>query len=238
MQASVIQATNVLVGDLSRSPFSLELARADIVGVLCPDAAPRTSILRVLAGIDAPRSGDVRTSVDPSRVAFVGEGTSLSDRLAMRPDVVVIDGAFDQLEPRLQREAWVRLASERACGTAVIVGTTNAQQAYRSDRVALAMWNREDVVRKFMRLQIEMQDRVSEFMMLVGTAVEDPGQKISRAAELMRLNREARDLTREALRLARTAAELREARNYGVDLVHSSLDDRVLERIVKRLGDA
>jgi NitT/TauT family transport system ATP-binding protein len=115
MQVSVIQATNVLVGDISRSPFSLELARADIVGVLCPDAAPRTSILRVLAGIDTPRSGDVRTSVDPSRVAFVGEETSLSDGLAMRPDVVVIDapstGSSRASSARLGR-AW--RASARA----------------------------------------------------------------------------------------------------------------------------
>jgi ABC-type multidrug transport system ATPase subunit len=74
MQASVIEARDVVVGQSGLPPFSLDLGPGDIVGVLSPEGASQTSLLRALAGLEDPRSGDVRVRADASRVAFVGQG--------------------------------------------------------------------------------------------------------------------------------------------------------------------
>jgi ABC-type multidrug transport system ATPase subunit len=228
----VIEARDVLVGDQAAPPFSLDLAAGEIVGLLSPRGTSQSVLFRTLAGLDPPRSGKVRLRTDA--VALASSGSSFSDVLASRPDVVLVDGLFDELEPRVQRAAWARLVSERDRGAAIVVGTALTEQAYRTDRVSLAMWSRMELVHEFTRLQSTMQERLREFMALVGRSMQEPRNKVTVAAELMRLNRAGRDLVREASRLSKTVDEIRQVRDYGSDFSHSSLSDGVLERLIDR----
>jgi hypothetical protein len=56
---AIVEAIGVVVGDVPATPLSLRVGPGEIVGLLFPPARPRTPVLRALAGLEPPATGEV-----------------------------------------------------------------------------------------------------------------------------------------------------------------------------------
>jgi hypothetical protein len=232
---AILAADSLVVGDPTSRPVSLTLDRGEILGLLFVEGRPRTSVLRALAGLDAPRGGVVHGTGAP-RVVLVSPGTSRAPEFSAQPDVVVLDGLADVDHGRGEHDAWARLAGERERGTAIVVATTSVEQAYRSDRVTLAQWNPIDLDRELWRLLRCIRGLVADSLELFARPAYAPGR--SSVSDLWRLTRAARHLLVEARSLASNRDEKRHVEEVGAELAGVSLDDNVLESLVSKIEDA
>jgi ABC-type hemin transport system ATPase subunit len=226
--SAVLQADAVVVGDPPSQPVSLALGRGEILGLLFPEGAPRRPMLRALAGLDSPRSGEVRLA-GTRRIVLVSPGSSSAEAFAVPADVVFLDGLADVQDGRAERAAWARLAAERECGTAIVLATGDARQAYRSDRVVLAMRTTTDVTRALLQLSRRMQLLVGEVVRLLDAPKGTANPAL--AAELRRLARGSGELLAAARALARDKEERLYVEEVSAELASVSLDDRVLDLI-------
>lgn len=230
---AILAADSLVVGDPTSRPVSLTLDRGEILGLLFVEGRPRTSVLRALAGLDAPHGGVVQGG---PRVVLVSPGTSRAPEFSSQPDVVVLDGLVDVDERRGEHDAWARLAAERERGTAIVVATASVEQAYRSDRVTLAQWNPTDLDRELWRLLRRMRALVADSLELLARPTY--AQSRSSVSDLWRLTRAARHLLVEARSLAYSRDEKRHVEEVGAELAGVSLEDDVLESLVSRIEDA
>lgn len=228
--SAILEAVEVVTDAAGKSPpLSLEVARGEIVGLLFPEGRSRKPLLRALAGLDAPRGGQVRVP-RRKRIVLAGTGAPLAAALSPDPDLVVLD-AGNEHSPG---DTWTRIAYERARGTSFLVGTSSVDLAYRSDRVSLAEWDPSAAT-------LTMSRYAQEFVAIVEACRDryDPAV----AAELRRLNRAARDVLAEQQRLKGRNmafdAELREDRDRR--RIAANLHDGVsqtLALVQLRLADA
>ncbi len=224
--SAVLEAIDLVVGDPASSPpLSLQVANAEIVGLLFPEGRPRAPLLRALAGFDAPRAGQLRTP-QRRRVVLASTGDPLSAAQSSEPDIVVLD--VD--ERTADRNTWARIASERALGTSFVVGTSSLDHAYRSDRVCLAEWDRLALTKAFAALARRMTSEVQEFLAVLGEYEHRGGSLL--AADLLRLNRAARDLVAEMRRLSRSREERSDLQRSAADLAAVTIDEKVLHSVV------
>jgi hypothetical protein len=183
----------------------LKVHRGEIVALLFAKDAPRTPLLRALAGRDRPRSGVVRFA-EALHIALVSPESARAEAFVTRPDVVVLDGLGEVHDNVTERDAWIRLAAERERGTAIVLATTVVEHAYRGDRVTLAMWTAEDFTRELLRLSARMQQLVDEALELLGTPCPS-SERWDRVRELERLTRASCDLLHQARFQAKTKQE-------------------------------
>jgi ABC-type cobalamin/Fe3+-siderophores transport system ATPase subunit len=229
---AILEADAVWVGgEPVVGPISLTVGRGEIVGLLFAEGVPHEALLRTLAGLNPPRRGAVRFNGAP-RVSLAVGAESTIDAFNDRPDLVVFDGLVD-IEGRAERDAWTRIASERERGTAIVVATVSVEQAYRSDRVALAMWGSVDFTRELRRLALRMHDLITEAMDgLSMTSIDHI--RTRRIGELQRLTHASRHLLGEARSCMRSPDDLVRVEEAAAELASVSLDDRVLESLVAK----
>jgi hypothetical protein len=226
---AILEAEGVFASARDSRPFSMSAAPGEIVGLLFAPKVPRQPLLRVLAGQESPRRGKVRFR-GSGRVALVGPGASRAEPLAGRPDLVILDGFPDTGDRESERDAWAWLASERERGAAVVLATDRVEQAYRSDRVALAEWLPEDLTAELLRISYSIQGLLDPLLGIleVGPRLGDR----SGLRDLQRLTHAARDLLREARALVRGSSARVEVEEVGAALAGVSLDDRVIDSLI------
>lgn len=229
--SAVLEAVDLVVGEPSSSPpLSLEVANAEIVGLLFPKERPRAPLLRALAGFDAPRAGHLRIP-ERRRIVLASTADTLSTALSSEPDVVVLDAE----EQTTDRNTWARIASERALGTSFVVATSSIDHAYRSDRVCLAEWDVLALSKAVSTIASRMTSDVQEFLAVLGEYRHRGGPVL--AAGLLRLNHAARDLVAEMRRISRSNEERSEIRRTAADLAAVAIDEKVLNSVIAEAED-
>jgi hypothetical protein len=223
--SAIVEAVDLVAGEASE-PLSLAVGPGEIVGLLFPAARPRMSSLRVLAGLETPSRGEVRIRA-PGSVAIALPGRPLAEALASRPELVLLDAANDVVD----RNTWALLASERAVGTSFVVATSRIEQAYRSDRVALAWWEMSDLVRATTDLAREMTSQVQEFLAVLEEA-RSRSRSAALAAELRRLNAGAHALLAESRRRVRAKQEGLSVQVAAEQIAAASVNDHVLDAVI------
>ena len=227
----VLEAVELVVGDPPSPPISFSVRSGEILGLLFPPNRARKPLLRALAGIDHPRAGAIHYAKQAPRTALV-ESQSLSSAFEARPELLLVDaepsGALDDET----RSLWARLAAERECGTAIIVASDIEEQAYRSDRVSLAMWQAIDLITALERLGRHMHQLTASFLELSKHA---PTAAV--ASQMRRLNRAAKDLLAEGRRQAQEPEQVVEVLRVASELAAVSVDDRVLDTLVAQSED-
>jgi len=216
-------------------PISMTVGPGEIIGLLFAEGVPREALLRALAGLNPPCKGAVRFTGAP-RIYLAFGGASTTVAFDDQPDLVVFDGLVDIESGRAGRDAWARIASERERGTAIVVATASVEQAYRSDRVTLAMWSSDDCTRELLRLSRRMQSLLGDAMDGLGKASSDPIGS-GRIRELQRLTRASRHLLGEARSSVRSPNERLRVEEVAAELASVSLDDRILESLVARVDE-
>jgi hypothetical protein len=222
---AIVEAIDLVVGDARSTPLCFGVGPREIVGLLFPPGKPRLPVLRTLAGLDAAMRGEVRL---PRRghVAITTSPERLADALVTRPELVLVDVANDVGD----RDAWARLARERAMGTSFVLATANVDQACRCDRVSLASWEGDELSLAIKELVPRMNSQVQEFLAVLGEAQHRRAG--SMAAELRRLNVASRALLAEMHRCAHARQELNAWRSATADLAAASLSDHVLDAVI------
>ena len=229
--SAVLEAVDLVVGEPASSPpLSLQVGNAEIVGLLFPEGRPRAPLLRALAGFDAPKRGHLRT-LQRRRIVLASTGETFSAALSSEPDVVVLDAD----ERTTDRNTWVRIASERALGTSFVVGTSSVDHAYRTDRVCLAGWDVLALSDAISALARRMTSEVQEFLTVLGEYQHRGGPIL--AAELLRLNRAARDLIAEMRRLSCSRGERAALQGMAADLAAVAVDEKVLHSVIADAED-
>jgi hypothetical protein len=238
MAAPLLQTYDLVVGEPPTPPVRFGLNRGEIVGLLAPANGSQHAFLRVLAGLESPRAGRVRSHTSPSRVALVEPDDDLDRKLGDGPELVLVDGALDGLDVTRGRAAWDRLSRESTCGTAILVATSSAERAYRTDRLSLALWPEGELMHEFGRLQKLMQARLSEFSALVKTQRNHGTSSCEDwiHGELLRLTRAARDIAREASHISRSRDDVRRLRHESTTLSRARTDAAVRALVGERLG--
>lgn len=231
---SLLEAKEVVVGNPPSPPISVSVQSGEILGLLFPPNRPRLPLLRALAGVERPVTGNVRYRTQAPRVALVGSG-SVSDAFDSQPELLLIDGETGGARDDEGRGLWARLAAERECGMAVVIATEVEEQAYRSDRVSLAMWQPEDLVRALETLSGRMHQLTNVFLDLLKASQQAPTAAV--AARLRRLSQAAKDLLAEWRRQAHDTEEVLRVLRIGSDLAADSVDDRVLEALIAQSQD-
>lgn len=229
---AILEADAVCVGEPPLGPLSLTVDRGEIIGLLFAEGVPRQAFLRALAGVHPPCKGTVRFRGAP-RVALVDPGAWGMDALDERADIVVFDGLIDIDNGRTQGDAWTRLAAERERGTAIVVATGCVDQAYRTDRVALAMWRLDDFARELSRLSRRMNSLVEGALEVLA----EPATARTRSgglSELQRLTGASRHLLGEARSHVRSSEDRLRLEEIAAELASVSLDDRVFESLLAR----
>jgi hypothetical protein len=186
--------------------------------------------VRALAGIEPPRAGVVRFPRQ-TRVAIANDSEPLTVAFERGPDLVLVDGLIDHLSAHAEREAWVRIASERERGASVLLATTSADVAYRSDRVSLAMWNKEELYREIDRVRQRMHDLVRDVLDLMDARPRAPGA--TRARELRRLRMAASALLSELQRLTRSGDDVLLTDTPAPPATSDELSDRALDALIE-----
>ncbi len=208
-------------GEQAAAPVSFQLRRREIHGLLFPPHVERGAVLRVVAGLERPRAGRVSMPDGPVRVTM-----SVRQRMASEAsDVMLVDEAVDDLQAP---GAWARIAAERERGATVVISTSREEQAYRSDRVSLVMWDAASVQEAFERLNRRMSSLVTEFLTMLEAGRDAPNA--AAALRLYRLNRAARDLLREAGKYRFSLEQMRAMRA----LSSQQVNDRVLEAAIRK----
>jgi ABC-type multidrug transport system ATPase subunit len=229
--SAVLEAIDLVVGEpASFPPLSLQVESAEIVGLLFPEAKPRAPLLRALAGFDAPRAGRL-SMPQRRRIVLASTGETLSAALSSEPDVVVLDAD----ERTTDRNTWARIAGERALGTSFVVATSSVEHAYRSDRVCLAGWDRLALSKATSTLASRMSTEVRELLAVLGQCQHRGDSAL--AAELLRLNRAARDLLAEMRRLSRSREERSDLQRTAADLAAVAVDEKVLHSVIADAED-
>jgi ABC-type branched-subunit amino acid transport system ATPase component len=222
---AIVNAVNIAVGDPPSPPFSVGVAKGEIVGLLFPPGKPRTPILRVLAGLDAPVAGEVRFPCR-GRIAISTAPQPLGTALSLQPDLVLFDAASDAADHNI----WARLASERALGTSFVVATSSVDHACRGDRVSLASWDTYELTRAITELVRQMNSQTQEFLAVLGEAQHRRNGSL--AADLRRLNVGSRALLAEMRRFAQADDEKVACQTAASRVAGVSLNDRVLDAAI------
>lgn len=213
-------------------PLSFDVKRGEIHGLLFPPAAERQPLLSVLAGLQPPRTGKVSM---PSGPMLLRVSNTVDEALSSPADVVLINEARPPANDDVVRDSWARIAGERERGTTIIVATSCEEQAYRSDRVSLAMWDESMLRDALLRLSRSMGSLVAEFLAVFDAEKNAPS--IAIASRLRRLNHAARDLLQESRKHARSLERMQAMRALSAELAGNQLDDRVLEAVIDRADD-
>jgi hypothetical protein len=178
-------------------------------------------LLPVLSGRSPPRSGELR--VRPGSRVDVRRAGDLR-KTAVEDSLVLVDCS----EADLNLDAWLRLAVNRERGSSAMVLTSSPMQAYRSDRVALAMWSLHDLLSALEGLLGDMSRSTRD---LLGGKLQH-GPAMALMAELQRANRAARDLIGHARHLARSADDRLRLSDLAARFAGTMLDERVLEALI------
>jgi hypothetical protein len=205
----------------SLQPLSFEVYEREIIGLWVPVPSWVAPLLPVLSGRSPPRSGELR--VRPGSRVDVRRAGDL-------PKTIVEDSLVlvDCTEADLNLEAWLRLAVSRERGSSALVLTSSPMQAYRTDRVALAMWSLHDLLYALEGLLGDMSRSTRD---LLGGQLQG-GRAIALVAELQRANRAARDLMGQARHRARSADDRLRLSDLTARFAGTMLDERVLEALV------
>jgi hypothetical protein len=232
MQA-ILEATELVVGDPPASPVSFVLRRGEILGLLFPPSRPRAPLLRVLAGMAQPREGAVRYPGSPPRVAIAVGGWPHG--CEPEADLVLIDGLMEAANDGEARETWARLAGQREQGTSIVLATSLEEDAYRSDRVSLAMWSSDEAMRAARRLHESLHALVVAFLRVTERGKATPNAAL--AAQVRRLSRAARDLIAEGRRKARDSEQLVSVKQLASELSGDLMDERFLDAMIAQERD-
>jgi hypothetical protein len=232
LASAILQAVDLQLSGGVSAPVSFEVQRGEIHGLLFPPEVERGPLLRVLAGLDRPRAGHVEMPSGTVRVVVCPPGGTLADTLGSPFDVALIDDAPAPANDRAVRDSWARIASERERGATIVVATSREEQAYRSDRVSLAMWDEAALRQAYSRLSRGISTLVGEFLELFEAGRDAPNAAV--ALRLRRLNMAARDLVREGRKHPRA---WREMQALAGPLASQQLDDRVLEAVIRGAQD-
>lgn len=227
MAPSILRVVDLKVNDSRARPLSFDVERGEIHTLLFPPGVERGPVLQAIAGLERPQAGRVEMPSGPVHVTMVGRGETPSDR-PETPDVVVIDDVEPPANDRAIHDSWARLAAERAHGATIILATALEEQAYRGDRVSLAMWDEVELRDAYVRLGRHMSSLVGEFLRLF-----EEGKRSSYASialDLQRLNHAARDLVSEG-RSYRDSWRVLSA--VSRELASKQLDDRVLQAVIR-----
>jgi hypothetical protein len=227
---SIIEASGITVeaGDPGANqaalPLSFKAAEREILGLWLPAraVASRLQLVRVIAGHAPPRDGEVRRRIG-ARIAVARLDGSLEQALKSA-DLVVLDADSGDMS----LDEWMRLAVERELGASVIVVTTLVMQAYRCDRVVLALWSVPDVLSALDALATNMLGAARELL----TEDRMPRRVAVLAADLLRGNRACRDLIGHAKRAAGDAEERLRVSELAARAAEAMLDDRILENLI------
>ena len=128
----VLETVRLVVGGVSQSQDSLRVRTGQRVSILFPNGVSQAAFLRVLAALDAPRTGEVRLHPD-ARTSLLG------DPVAPTGLTIVVPGAA---------EAKVR-------------GITDVRDHDRKARLVAAMWDAGQLRLALSDCTTRMRSRVS-----------------------------------------------------------------------------
>jgi hypothetical protein len=230
MATPLLNVVDLEVSDAPSAPLSFDVVRGEIHGLFCPPQVDRGPLLRVLAGLDRPRAGRVDMPLGFVRVAMIGIGSTVGDAFGSAPDAVLFDDPPAAANDRQDHDHWARLAAERERGTTIIVATSREEQAYRSDRVSLAMWDEVTLRGTYQRLSQRVSLLVDEFLRLLDQGNRSSYRSV--ALRLMQLNHATRDLIDEGRRHSHSLQQWRALSSFSKELAGQQLDDGVLESLI------
>lgn len=225
---TIVEAVDLVVGEPPSDPVSICLHDREIVAMLFPVGRCRGPLVRALAGVDPPRAGVVHL-FDDARVVIANEASPLAAAFDLQPDLVLVDGLVDHLGPHAEREAWVRMASERERGASVLLATASADVAYRCDRVSLAMWEKDELFREIDSVRHRMHGLVRD---VLETADERKAPGAYLAREIRRLSMAARALLAELRRFMSSREDLVQMHTAAVDVASELVSDHVLDALI------
>jgi hypothetical protein len=228
MQA-FLEATDLVVGDPAL-PVSFVLQRGEILGLLFPPGRARAPLLRVLAGMSQPRAGALSYSGGNQPRAAIALG-GWPRGFQPQAELVLIDGLLEATKDAAL-ETWAQLASEREQGTSIIVATSSEVQAYRTDRVSLAMWSCDEAMRAARKVHDDLHAMVAEFLRLTRRGRAAPNAGI--AMQLRCLARAAEDLLAESRKTACDVVQERSVKQIASELTRDPLDAQVLDALLAK----
>jgi len=194
---SLLEVEAVRVGGALSITLSFRLGRGEILGLYFQRDVDCARVLDVLAGRAAPDEGVIRRAGDA--VAFLDDA----------------DGTDAEV------------VAARAKGESVVLVTTQADRAYRCDRVVFVGWTTDALLDELERICASMRVLVDAVLTdetpdLVATIARL--RLLTRASQAMLREASARPLTREAHARARAVA---------AELTSVTVDDRLLAALLR-----
>jgi hypothetical protein len=207
----------------ARHPLSFVAHDREIVGIWLPPHLAPADVARVVSGDAQPGAGEARRRAG-SHMALVHPDAPLEKDLRPFVDLVLVDATGRELT----LDTWVRLATERAHGASIVVLTHAVADAYRCDRVVLALWSISELLSALDSLVEEMQAATRDLI----ANTSPPRRAAVLAVELQRGNRAVRDLIDLARRLARVEEDRLRLQDLAGGAASLMLDERVLEKLI------
>jgi hypothetical protein len=207
----------------ARHPLSFAAHDREIVGIWLPRHPAADVVPRIIAGEARPGSGGVRRRAG-SVVSLVRADASMAQAFRRTVDLVLVDATGRDVST----DTWVRLATERAQGTSIVVATRSAKDAYRCDRTVLAIWTLSELLAALDSLA-EEQARATRDLL---AGASPPRRVAVLAVDLVRGNRALRDLIDLGRRMARSQDDRLRLQELTARAAGVMLDDRILETLI------
>jgi iron complex transport system ATP-binding protein len=125
LMTPVVSARRVAVSygaTVALAPSDFDLPRGAVVSMIGPNGSGKSTVLNLIAGLVAPRTGSISVGVDASRISYVMQSTKVNEALPVTVREVVTMGRYASLGPYGRLRAEDRLVVDRVLDRMGIAG--------------------------------------------------------------------------------------------------------------------